>query len=228
MSDRIQTNYLGLVDFDAALQMQTSARDRLLARELDAVLLGLEHPAVITLGVRGHATADLQISESDLLAKGLQLRSIGRGGQATLHSPGQLVIYPCVNLRAYDLGARIFVELVQRTTQSWLGDLGINATSDSHEPGLFVAGEKIAAFGFQISNGLTSHGIAINVRNNLELFDLIRTCGVRGQRVTSLERQSFDSNQKHSLEALFLGWSARFRTNLESMAVDEAGTLPVL
>lgn len=228
MSDRIQTNYLGLVDFDAGLELQTSARRRLLAGEVDAVVLGLEHPAVITLGVRGSAVADLQFSESDLRSKGVQLRSIGRGGQATMHSPGQLVIYPCVNLRAFNLGARSFVELVQRTTQSWLADISINATADSHEPGLFVQSEKIAAFGFQISNGLTSHGIAINVTNDLDLFKLIRTCGVTDQRVTSVQNQSLVSGVNQGLEALFLGWSARFRANLELMAVDEVGKLPVL
>lgn len=224
MTGRLQSKFIGLIEYDAGLAAQESARQTLQRSEFDAVVLGLEHDPVVTLGVRGRVDADLQFDEAYLRAKGVQLRQIGRGGQATLHSPGQLVIYPCVKLKAFELGARSYVQLIEAVTLAWLRELGISAESGFGEPGIFVDGRKIAAFGFQISHGLTSHGLAVNVANELALFDLIRTCGVAGQPLARLADFGVDMR----LEALFLSWVACFREKLAAITVDGSGPSPLL
>jgi lipoate-protein ligase B len=224
VAERLQFHFLGLLNFDGGLEAQEQACLTLRRGEADAVVLGLEHAPVVTLGIRGRIETDLQFDESYLRHNGVQLRAIGRGGQATLHSPGQLVIYPCVNLRAFGLGARSYVQLIEATTLTWLRSLGIQAQTGANEPGLFVAGKKIAAFGFQISHGLTSHGLAVNVSNDLGLFELIRTCGVAGQPVAKLS----DFGVHSGLEALFLSWLGCFRENLQAIAVDVTRPGPLL
>lgn len=204
--------YLGLLSYGDGLKAQQYALEEL-SRGADFVLLGLEHKSVVTLGVRGNCETDIQITPSDLAAKGIELHVTGRGGQATLHSPGQLVIYPCVNLRTFVLGPSDYVDLVQTVTRDWMRKFGIAAGPGQGEPGLFVEGAKIAAFGFQISRGFTSHGLAINVRNDLGLFDVIRTCGISNQRLTRMA----DQGVSESLEALFLSWAAAFKLALERL-----------
>lgn len=212
MNRNIESRYLGTLSYSAGLRRQAEARLRLESNEVAAEVLGLEHEPVVTLGVRGRFDADVVVSPAELDLKGFELRQTERGGQATLHSPGQLVIYPCVNLRAFNLGARTFVDLVQATTAEWIRAMGIAVHADSLEPGLFIDKSKVAAFGFKISRGLTSHGIAINVANDLGHFDLIRTCGVRGQKVTRLR----DHGVNLSAEALFLSWAKAFKVKLSN------------
>ncbi|MBK7892652.1 MAG: lipoyl(octanoyl) transferase LipB [Bdellovibrionales bacterium] len=137
---------------------------------------------------------------------------VPRGGQATVHSPGQLVVYPCLRLRDFGLSPRCFVSKMEQVTQACLADFGIDAVKGDREPGLFVQGKKIAAFGFHISRGLTSHGIAINVANDLSLFDLIRTCGVARQPITSLA----DQGCRHSVADVFASWFERVHDDLEA------------
>lgn len=194
--------FLGRQTYSQGLKLQDDALELLRSTTKSAVVLGLEHDPVITLGVRGSIENDLRLSVATLAAKGLEVHRTERGGQATVHTPGQLVIYPCLDLKAYSLGARLFVELMAKTTQDFFRRVGVETTVNPIEPGLFVGEKKIAAFGFKISRGLTSHGIAINVDNDLSQFDLIRTCGVIGQPVTRLKDLGVDT----SLEDLFSTW----------------------
>jgi len=205
----IQRRFLGLQSYAEGLQAQSEALSAL-ERGGAGVFLGLEHKSVVTLGVRGDSKTDLVQSEAALTGAGFEFHQTTRGGQATLHNPGQLVIYPCLNLKVLGLGARDYVDLVQVSTLSWLKSLGVHAEAGETEPGIFVDGAKLAAFGFRISRGLTSHGLAVNVSNDLEPFGLIRTCGVASQRVTRLR----DLKVEMPLEALFLSWSQSFERTL--------------
>ncbi len=211
----VQSHFLGTLSYSEGLAVQARALRELAGSvasplRVSAILLGLEHLPVATLGIRGLVETDLTVTSDELRLRGLELIETVRGGQATIHSPGQLVIYPCVNLRAFHLGPRDFVQLIERTTAGWLRTLGISPETDAREPGIFVEGAKLVAFGFKISKGLTSHGLAVNVSNDLSLFDLIRTCGIRGQRMTRLAEMDVST----SLEALFLGWSDSFKREL--------------
>lgn len=187
------TQFHGLVDYSRGMQLQANGGD---------CIHGLEHPAVITLGIRGKRESDVLWSPVALAARGIDCVQTERGGQATLHSPGQLVIYPCLDIRAMGIGPRAFVETIQRATRLWLRDMDVEARCGLEEPGLFVGDQKLVAFGFHISRGRTRHGLAINVANDLALFDSIRACGARGQPLARLA----DFGVSQSLEALFSSW----------------------
>ncbi len=227
-ANSIQTKFLGELSYAEGLELQSMALQELeRSKDSAAILLGLEHFAVATLGVRGVIEDDIGVSADEMRLKGVELFKTARGGQATIHSPGQLVIYPCVNLRLLDLGPRDFVQLIERATANWLCTLGIECQADSREPGLFVNGAKLVAFGFKISRGLTSHGLAVNVSNDLSLFDLIRTCGIAGQPMARL----CDFGVSQSVQALFLGWSRAFEaevTRPRASDVDVGAVSPLL
>lgn len=186
----LQNEFLGKIPYRDGLIRQDDVLTTLRADACSAsIILGFEHSPVITLGVRGNSRDDLAVSDSVLGEKGIEIVQVARGGQATVHSPGQLVVYPCLRLRDFGLSPRCFVSKMEQITQACLSEFGVDAVKGTGEPGLFVDGKKIAAFGFHISRGLSSHGIAINISNELSYFDLIRTCGVAHQAMTSLENE---------------------------------------
>jgi lipoyl(octanoyl) transferase len=206
-----ESKYLGRISYDAGLIAQEKALAELETSEKSAFVLGLEHDPVITLGIRGKKEVDLLDSESNLRERGFSIRHIQRGGQATLHVPGQLVIYPICNLRKLGFGARDYVCAVEKATGSWLTSIGVPWQRSNVEPGIFVGSEKLVAFGFRIAHGKSSHGLAINVTNSPSDFNLIRTCGVRGQLATNLKTQGAQTD----LPDLFASWLAHFYLTLD-------------
>jgi lipoyl(octanoyl) transferase len=201
-----ESEYFGRISYDAGLVAQEAALARLESTGLSAIVLGLEHEPVITLGVRGKVEIDLVTPESEILERGFIIRQTHRGGQATLHAPGQLVIYPICNLRKLGLGARDYVCTIEKATGSWLTSLGVQWRRSEQEPGIFVGSEKLVAFGFRIAHGKSSHGLAINVTNPPSDFSLIRTCGVGGQMATNLKAQGAPID----LAMLFSSWLTHF------------------
>lgn len=163
--------WLGTMDYVEALELQNNyvERERLRPR---GVLLGLEHPEVITLGIRGGSVDVVD-------PRGTPVVTTNRGGQATLHSPGQLVIYPIWPIRHWGLGAREWVNLLSKVTAQSLKKCNIIVVSQNN--GLFTEKGKIASVGLNLKKGVSSHGIAINISNDLEKFSKIRACGVAQQ-----------------------------------------------
>ncbi len=183
----------------------------------DAIIAGLMHPAVITLGKRGESSVDIQHSESTLHERGIEVVQADRGGQATLHSPGQLVIYPILPLRSLGLGARAYVELLESTTLAFLSQYGIRARRPEgcSGPGLYTQSGKIAFFGVRIRSGVTLHGISINVSNDLVDFAAIRSCGRSGEAFDRLR----DHGIKDSCETAFAHWVQAFKEHLRQKKV---------
>lgn len=197
----------GLLTYEEGLLAQSRALEEITsARALNGVILGLEHRAVVTLGKRGRIADDLTVSKEELERRGVDLRFSERGGQATLHAPGQLVIYPCVRLNTLGVGVRDYVKGLERATQNFLAELGVEAGPAPEEPGLYTSRGKIAFFGIRVSRGLASHGVSINVSNDLSLFGWIRSCGK--------EQERFDRLQSHGVSAvpreLFSRWTLSF------------------
>ena len=213
-NELFQSEYLGRISYDAGLVAQEDALLQLEVGGKSAFVLGLEHDPVITLGIRGKKEVDLLESEKSLISRGFSIRQIQRGGQATLHVPGQLVIYPICNLRKLRFGARDYVCAVEKATGSWLTSLGVQWQRSEAEPGIFVGSEKLVAFGFRIAHGKSSHGLAINVTNSPADFDLIRTCGVGGQIATNLKALGAPTD----LPELFASWVAQFYLTLDDPA----------
>jgi lipoyl(octanoyl) transferase len=159
-----------------AMQVFTDARD---AQTPDEIWF-LEHPPVFTLGLAG--------KREHLLAPGdIPVVQIDRGGQVTYHGPGQLVVYPLLDLRRLGLGVRELVTALEnaviRTVASW----GITAASRRDAPGVYVEGRKLASLGLRIRRGSSYHGLAFNVDMDLEPFRRINPCGFANLEVTDLK-----------------------------------------
>ncbi len=188
----------GIQEFSISLEEQKRLHQNALQSSEDFIL-GQEHPNVITLGKRGR-------KEEDLLQKNLPVFEIDRGGQATLHSPGQLVIYPILKINSYGLGVRAFIDLILEVSQRTLATMGCQTSRLPEGVGLATDRGKIVFVGLRVSQGVTSHGLAINVSNNLELFKQIRPCGVSAQAMDSLE---FYGQQ--TCRQVFEAWMIQFR-----------------
>jgi lipoyl(octanoyl) transferase len=139
----------------------------------------LEHPPVFTLG--------LNASRAHLLAPGdIPVVQIDRGGQVTYHGPGQLVIYPLIDLRRYPMGVRQLVVALENAVVSYAAELGVTARGSRAAPGVYVGDSKLASVGLRIRRGSSYHGMALNVSLDLEPFRRINVCGYPGLQVTRL------------------------------------------
>ncbi len=169
---------LGVRDYQPvwrAMQEYTERRDADSGDELWLV----EHPPVFTVGLNG--------KPEHLLAPGdIPVVHIDRGGQVTYHGPGQLVIYPLLDLRRLKLGVRHLVTSLEQAVIDLLGDYGITAVGRRDAPGVYVDGAKIAALGLRVRRGCSYHGLSLNVAMDLEPFARINPCGYPDLRVTQL------------------------------------------
>ncbi len=140
-----------------------------------------EHPPVFTLG--------LNASREHLLAPGdIQVIQIDRGGQVTYHGPGQLMIYPLIDLKRARLGIRDLVTALEQSVVDLAAQYGIEATSRADAPGVYVDGKKIASVGLRIRRWCSYHGMALNVDMDIEPYSRINTCGYADLEVTDLRR----------------------------------------
>jgi lipoyl(octanoyl) transferase len=162
-----------------------------------------EHPPVFTLG--------LNASREHLLAPGdIPVVQVDRGGQVTYHGPGQLMIYPLVDLKRAALGLRALVTALEQSVVDLASDFDIRASSKPHAPGVYVDGRKLASVGLRIRRGASYHGMALNVDVDLEPFSRINPCGFEGLEMTDLRRLDVREElpaiavrmQKHFLERL--------------------------
>jgi lipoyl(octanoyl) transferase len=195
-----QSEFLGRIDFEKAFQKQEELWLKSKTKNLNFIL-GLEHPAVITLGRRAEHE---EINPSNQIP----IIKASRGGLATLHSEGQLVIYPIINIRKLNLGVSDYVDLLLRTTQKVFTDLGLETFIDDKNIGLYTKNGKIAFCGLQIKNGISLHGLSINISNDLNLFKNIRSCGYQDLALDSLSNYRSDV----SISIFFNQWLIKFTT----------------
>jgi lipoyl(octanoyl) transferase len=180
---------LGVVEYEEALALQQRlVEDRKAGRIGDQLLL-LEHPAVITLGVRARSDRSHVIATPEALsARGVGVFETGRGGDVTYHGPGQLVGYPIIDLRPDRCDVHRYVRDLEEVLIRAVAAFGISAARISGLTGIWVGDAKLAAIGVRISRWVTSHGFALNVNTQLSDFDLIVPCGISDKSVTSMER----------------------------------------
>ena len=173
----------GTLDYTEAFSRQDKMVLDLQQQRIIDTLVLVQHPQVVTLGRRG-SEADLRCPAESFTASGVALQHINRGGLATAHEPGQLVAYPIVQLKRKDL--RWFANTFLQVVVSVLADFGVEGYLKEGEPGVWVHNRKICSFGIAVKKWISSHGIALNVNNNLETFKMIIPCGRAEENVTSL------------------------------------------
>jgi len=213
----------GIKDYNTVLSMQEQAMAALQTGSGEEKIFIVEHQPVITLGVRNEKNRLL--ADSAIIKKsGIEIVSIRRGGGSTAHNPGQLVIYPIINLKKHNLGVSDYVHLLEKIGIEFLAALGVKSETKKGFPGLWVDQMKprintnkhdnkiefsnsvnwckavsetcsvnpylkIASIGVQIKKWVTFHGIAININNDLSIFNYIVPCGLDNVTVTSAEKE---------------------------------------
>lgn len=169
---------LGRVEYEPAWRAMQRFTEERTAGTPDEIWL-LEHPPVFTLGANA--------SRAHLLAPGdIPVVQIDRGGQVTYHGPGQLVVYPLIDLKRLGLGIRDFVTALERAVIGLAAQFHIAAEGRRGAPGVYVGGEKLASIGVRVRRNGSYHGLALNVALDLEPFSRINPCGYQGLKMTQL------------------------------------------
>jgi lipoyl(octanoyl) transferase len=251
--DEVWVVRAGVVPYDEARSAQKRLEAARQAGEVPDLLLLLEHPPVYTKGRR--STADeLPMGEDWYRMQGIEVRETDRGGRVTYHGPGQLVGYPIVDLKPHGDDVHLYIRRMERTVIEALADHGVAAgmipgltgvwvrrpASDPAAPGVAdeeAAGghsRKIGSIGVHVSRGITTHGFAVNVNNDLQPFEWIVPCGIEGCRVTSLTRER---GAEQDLDAFAATIASRFaavygreavEVGVAELAARAAGAAPLL
>jgi lipoyl(octanoyl) transferase len=178
---------LGRISYPDALALQRSLVDERRHDRIPDTLLLVEHPPVLTLGVRGDGGRSHILASPDrLAAMGIEVFETGRGGDITYHGPGQIVGYPILDLKPDRQDVHRYVRDLEEVLIRTAADFGIQASRVSGLTGAWVGDRKLAAIGVRISRWVTSHGFALNHTTDLSHFELIVPCGIGDRGVTSL------------------------------------------
>ena len=185
----LEVRRLGTVPYAEALTLQRELAEERRANRVPDLLLLLQHPPVITLGVKGDGgRSNVLVTDERLAELGVAISETGRGGDVTYHGPGQIVGYPILDLKPDRCDVHRYVRNLEEVMIRVCGDYGVTAERIKGLTGTWVGNEKIGAIGVRISRWITSHGFAFNVSTSLQEFGLIVPCGIADHGVTSLER----------------------------------------
>jgi len=185
----LEVRRLGLLPYADALAIQRALVEERKANRVEDLLLFVEHPHVLTLGVRGDGgRAHIVAALDRLAALRVDVHETGRGGDVTYHGPGQIVGYPILDLKPDRCDVHRYVRDLEEVLIRTASEYGVDASRVDGLTGVWVGREKLAAIGVRIARWVTSHGFAFNVTTDLSYFDLIVPCGIADRGVTSLER----------------------------------------
>jgi lipoate-protein ligase B len=178
----------GVVPYREALAEMTQLAAARTQGAIPDTVLVLEHEPVITLGSRAVAAEELPRPAQEYVERGIEVVEVSRGGRSTYHGPGQLVCYPILDLASRGRDLRRYVRGLERTICSTLEDFGIHgrASDAPHASGVWVDDRKIASIGVRCAHWVTSHGLALNVDLDLDVYDVFDACGLGGARFTSM------------------------------------------
>ena len=216
----MQASWLGRVAYRPTYELQRSLVEQRKSEAIPDTLLLLEHDHVVTLGRRADET-HLATSEGAIEADDCEVIETDRGGEATYHGPGQLVVYPIVSVRELKLGPVAYVRLLEETVIQVLSEYGIRGHRVVGKSGVWIGGEpgskpaagenpagrKIAAIGVRISGGVAMHGLALNVSTDLGYYSHIVPCGMPSLHMTSIMEES---GLRLETEAIAKPWAEAF------------------
>ncbi len=177
---------LGLCPYQEAWDLMRQVVDSKIEQKLPDILFFLEHPPVYTLGKRGNRE-NILVDENLLAERGAEFFHVERGGDVTWHGPGQLVVYPVLDLGRRNLLVGDLVRRIERAVVSCLDHFGIASEASPDRIGIWTSGKKIASIGMAVRRGISFHGVALNVCPDLSYFDMIVPCGLKGFSMTSMD-----------------------------------------
>ena len=180
---------LGLVPYADGLELQRRLVDDRKAGRISDTLLLLQHPHVVTIGVKKDGRSHILATPEQLASRGVEVFETGRGGDVTYHGPGQIVGYPILDLNPDRRDVHRYVRDLEEVMIRVCADYGLTAGRIKGFSGAWIADAKIGAIGVRISRWITSHGFAFNVTTDVDFFNLIVPCGIADRGVTSLARE---------------------------------------
>ncbi len=232
----IESYYWGLEFYSQTLLLQEQAWKKVCLEDHPGFILAGEVRPTITQGIRAQSS---DIFNPQILAekKDWKIFQVKRGGETTLHSPGQLVIYPIFNLKKLKLGVREYVSLLLRVSVETFRHFGVEVQSQLNPVGLFTNTGKIGFCGLQIKNGVSQHGLSLNIQNDLTLFNSIISCGMKSASYDKLQNNSKVQISPHNFfnhwaekaclegnlqknQTLATNWSSRDSAFLKSFALE--------
>ena len=180
---------LGLADYDFVWALQKAlAADRISGALAHDTLLLVQHPAVVTLG-RSTKREHLLSAPEYLAARGILLRDVERGGDVTVHEPGQLVAYPIFDLKQHTKDLHWYLRQIEESVIRAIAEFGVVGIRSSGQTGVWIANRKIASIGVHARDWVTWHGVALNVNNTLATFDHIVPCGIDSVIMTTIANE---------------------------------------
>jgi len=178
----ISFRFFGEVSYARGLELQAEAFTR-----GGGEIIGLTHQPVMTLGRHGH-DQNLLLSRALLEARGVQVVQTDRGGDVTYHGPEQVIVYPILALASARQTVKSFAALIEQAMIGYLQTLGIEARTEAGAPGIFVGPKKIGFLGLRVKEGISTHGLSLNLGGSLEPFSWMNPCGYASLPVTSIEQ----------------------------------------
>ena len=194
---------IGEIEYSKALSLQKYIHNIVASENIPNTIIFAEHPHTITLGRRGNIK-DILISKSDLFKLKITTYSTDRGGEVTYHGPGQLIIYPIINLKQLSIRPLKYVEFLQEALIDVLNHFDIKSTKSKKSIGVWVNNKKIAAIGIRISKHTTMHGLALNINPDLSYFEHIIPCGNANLKPTSMKNLSTKYLDRNKIIELFI------------------------
>jgi len=215
---------LGLVPYADGLELQRQLVEDRKADRIPDTLLLLQHPHVLTIGVKKDGRSHILASPDRLTSLGVDVFETGRGGDVTYHGPGQLVGYPIVDLNPDRRDVHRYVRDLEEVMIRVCADYGLEAGRVKGFSGAWIGDEKIGAIGVRISRWITSHGVAFNVTTDVDYFNLIVPCGIADKGVTSLASQLGRAPEMAQVEERFV---SHFAAVLDRQPHEGATSTPV-
>jgi lipoyl(octanoyl) transferase len=209
----------GPVSFEKGLALQDKAKTLVASGEWDGIVILLEHLPVITVG-NGGGKENLRINDPKLSSEEIMVVSTNRGGNITCHNPGQLIGYPVLNLDKWRKDVHWYVHMLEEVLILTLAHYGFRAGRKSKYTGAWLADEKIAAIGVSVRRWITGHGFALNINNDLRLFELIVPCGINEFGVTNMISQGLDVDVADVSEIITTQFQKVFQCNMNPIKCD--------
>jgi len=219
----LQVRRFAVLPYDEALALQRELVADRQAGRIDDTLLLIEHPPVLTVGVRGDGgRSHIVATPETLAARGMQVFETGRGGDVTYHGPGQVVGYPILDLKPDRCDVHRYVRDLEEVLIRVAADFGIRTARVPGLTGVWAGREKLAAIGVRISRWVTSHGFALNVTTDLRDFDLILPCGIADRGVTSLARLGATATRTQVEDHIVVRFCELFERSAKGEVVEES------